>query len=95
MAKKRTSLEALNLKPVIEEAHQEKASSGRRPHVRQQTVYLPLSVYEQLRTVAFQERKKMHDYLIEGLDRAFQARGLKSIAELTRIELEQDTRKTA
>lgn len=85
MPKKRTSLEALTLTPVTAEPQQAaKAGPSRRPHVKQQTVYLPIAVYEQLRTVAFHERKKMHDYMLEGLDRAFKARGLKSISELTR-----------
>jgi hypothetical protein len=46
-------------------------------------VYLPVSVHEQLRRLAFDERAKMHDYLLEGLDLVFRARGLRSIAELT------------
>lgn len=46
------------------------------------TVYVPRSVFEQWRELAFTERKKMHDYLLEGLDRVFADRGLKSISEL-------------
>jgi hypothetical protein len=49
-----------------------------------QTVYLPAQVYEQLRSLAFEERKKMHDYLVEGLDRVFKNRGLKSYNELVK-----------
>jgi hypothetical protein len=48
-----------------------------------QTVYLPPAVYEQLRQLAFEERKKMHDYLVEGLDRVFKDRGLKPYLELS------------
>ena len=48
-----------------------------------QTVYLPSAVYEQLRQLAFEERKKMHDYLVEGLDRVFKDRGLKPYVELS------------
>lgn len=48
-----------------------------------QTVYLPSAVHEQLRQLAFEERKKMHDYLVEGLDRVFKDRGLKSYIELS------------
>ena len=55
---------------------------GRRAHVKQQTVYLPLPVYEQLRRLAFEERSKMHSLLMEGLDRVFQDRGLTAIADL-------------
>jgi hypothetical protein len=50
--------------------------------VVQQTVYLPPEVHEQLRRLAFEERRRMHDYLLEGLDRVFTERGLKSIEEL-------------
>jgi hypothetical protein len=49
---------------------------------KKQSVYLGEPVYEQLRRLAFNERRKMHDYLIEGLDSVFRARGLPSIAEL-------------
>jgi hypothetical protein len=49
---------------------------------KKQSVYLDEPVYEQLRKLAFDERKKMHDYLMEGLDSVFRARGLPSIAEL-------------
>jgi len=57
---------------------------GRRAHVKQQTVYLPLPVYEQLRRLAFEERTKMHSLLMEGLDRVFKDRGLSSLADLER-----------
>jgi hypothetical protein len=50
--------------------------------VKKQTAYLKQPVYEQLRRLAFDERHKMHDYLIEGLDRVFRDRGLPSVAEL-------------
>jgi hypothetical protein len=49
-----------------------------------QTVYLPAQVHEQLRALAFEERKKMHDFLVEGLDRVFKNRGLKSFSELSK-----------
>jgi len=48
-----------------------------------QTVYLPSAVHEQLRQLAFEERRKMHDYLVEGLDRVFKNRGLKPYVELS------------
>lgn len=87
MSRKRTSLEAL-LRETPEPAPPpanppaEPARTGRRPGVRQQTVYLPIPVYEQLRRLAFEERVKMHSLLMEGLDRVFRDRGLPSIAEL-------------
>lgn len=86
MTRKRTSLEAL----LRDAAATEPAPTlpppavrpGRRPGVRQQTVYLPIPIYEQLRRLAFEERVKMHTLLMEGLDRVFRDRGLPSIAEL-------------
>jgi hypothetical protein len=88
MPAKRTSLESLRL-VAPKSARQQPPSEpefpprGRRPGVKQQTAYLPEPVYEQLRRLAFEERRKMHDYLLEGLDRVFHDRGLKSVAELT------------
>ncbi|GBD44920.1 hypothetical protein HRbin40_02412 [bacterium HR40] len=84
MSRKRTSLEAL-LRDSAEPAPPlvlPAPRPGRRPGVRQQTVYLPIPVYEQLRRLAFEERVKMHSLLMEGLDRVFRDRGLPSIGEL-------------
>lgn len=53
-----------------------------RAGVKQQTLYLPGPVHEQLRRLAFEERVKMHGLLLEGLDRVFKDRGLKGLAEL-------------
>lgn len=79
--KKRTSLDAVFGKgPEPETSLPE--SKKKRPHVVQQTAYLPPEVYEQLRRLAFDERRKMHSYLIEGLERVFADRGLPSIKEL-------------
>ncbi len=52
-------------------------------NIAKTTVYVPKVVFEQWRELAFTERKKMHDYLLEGLNRVFADRGLKSIDELT------------
>jgi len=86
MTKKRTSLSEILNDPADNHAGKQvmpEASSSplskpapKRPDVKQQTVYLPLAVYEQLRSLAFEERRKMHDYLLEGLDRVFTDRGL-------------------
>jgi hypothetical protein len=47
-----------------------------------QTVYLPKAVHKQLRELAFEREKKMHDILMEGLDLAFKKYGLKGFNEL-------------
>ena len=88
MPQKRTSLEAV-LPAVIapdavapEDARGLRKPIGKRRRVTQQTAYLPVPVYEQIRRLAFEENTKMHSLLMEGLDRVFKDRGLPSIAEL-------------
>jgi hypothetical protein len=92
MTKKRTSLDSI-LTKVVEEAKPDqmppaepdgKADPGNRPGIKQQTAYLKTPVYEQLRRLAFEERAKMHDYLLEGLDLVFRKRGLPGVDELKR-----------
>ena len=88
MSRKRTSLDAILGPPAAEPepvAAPPSATGGSRRHeVKQQTVYLPLTAYEQLRRLAFEERVKMHQLLMEGLDRVFRARGLPGLDELGR-----------
>jgi len=89
--KKRTSLDALVQlgTTVINEGGSSRIDSvienkaNKSDKIAKTTVYVPQAVYEQWRELAFTERKKMHDYLIEGLDLVFKKRGLKSIKELT------------
>jgi transcriptional regulator with XRE-family HTH domain len=59
-----------------------KGDNFKKKHIGQ-TVYLLPPVHRQLRALAYDEERKMHDYLMEGLDLVFRKRGLKSIAELT------------
>ena len=89
MNRKRTSLSAVlgttddvPAAPTVAERPANHGSS-RRPGLKQQTAYLPEPVYEQLRALAFEERRKMHDLLMEGLDMVFKQRGLRSIEDLT------------
>lgn len=87
MPKKRTSLDELfNDKSQTENSTSALQAEvpNKATDIKRQTVYLPEAVYEQIRTLAFQERRKMHDYLLEGLDFVFKSRGLKSLDELTR-----------
>ena len=91
MSRKRTSLSAVlgateepEPSPLRPMAERSPTSGGsRRPGLKQQTAYLPEPVYEQLRALAFEERRKMHDLLMEGLDMVFKQRGLRSIEDLT------------
>jgi hypothetical protein len=89
MTRKRTSLDALlrprEPEPVAVPRPEPAAEEERgRQRFKQQTVYLPIPVYEQLRRLAFDERVKMHGLLMEGLDRVFRDRGLPGLDELTR-----------
>ena len=85
--RKRTSLDALLRPPEPSTPPPPVPSTAPEPPrakrpVKQQTVYLPLPVYEQLRRLAFEERVKMHGLLMEGLDRVFRDRGLPGLGEL-------------
>ncbi len=88
---KRTDLGSVFSTPISAETNQpeetEKTSKqeppAKRPGIKQHTAYLPEAVHEQLRRLAFEENRKIHDYLLEGLDRVFKDRGLKSIKELS------------
>src|SRR5277367_869691 len=103
MSKKRTSLDSLFTKappPAVSSPKSPRVSqetpvktAGKRPGVKQQTVYLPDKVHEQLRRLAFEERAKMHEYLLEGLDLVFAKRGLPSISELQSQGEGRDTKK--
>ena len=94
MPQKRTSLEAV-LNPAVvapdavvalEDTHAIRKPIGKRRRVTQQTAYLPVPVYKQIRRLAFEENTKMHSLLMEGLDRVFKDRGLPSMAELTNTD---------
>lgn len=95
MTKKRTSLDTIFQRPSVAEPpppqpSQPEARGGaagaegqtNRPGIKQHTAYLKDPIYEQLRRLAFEERQKMHDYFLEGLDLVFRKRGLPGVDEL-------------
>jgi hypothetical protein len=45
-------------------------------------LYLPEPVYEALRKIAFEERVKIHDLAIEGIDTVLRRRGYGSVESL-------------
>jgi hypothetical protein len=45
-------------------------------------LYLPEPVYEALRKIAFDERIKIHDLVLEGIDAALRRRGYPSVENL-------------
>jgi hypothetical protein len=61
-------------------------SAARTPTERSSIVhsslYLPEPVYEALRTIAFEERLKIHDVVLEGIDLALRRRGYPSVENL-------------
>ena len=70
--------------PAIPPVDEEAGGEGKRPNVKQLTLYLPLTVHRQLRELAFHEEKRLHGLVMEGLDRVFADRGLPPIQQLTR-----------
>lgn len=91
MSKKRTSLAELELPDLAAkgknnetETRKARKEQGNEPEKKiiKQTLYLPEAVHEQLRVLAFHERVKQHDLLMEGLDMLFKSRGAKSLSEL-------------
>ena len=61
-------------------------SAARTPTERSSIVhsslYLPEPVYEALRKIAFDERAKIHDLVLEGIDAALRRRGYPSVESL-------------
>jgi hypothetical protein len=53
-----------------------------RPPIIHTSLYLPEPVYEALRKIAFEERLKIHDVVLEGIDLALRRRGYPSIESL-------------
>jgi hypothetical protein len=53
-----------------------------RPDIKHTSVYLPEAAYEALRRVAFDERRKIHDLLLEGVELALKKRGYLALAEM-------------
>jgi hypothetical protein len=58
--------------------------TGRWPRsdIKHTSVYLPEVAYEALRQVAFDERRKIHDLLIEGVELALKKRGYPTLADM-------------
>jgi hypothetical protein len=53
-----------------------------RPSIVHSSIYLPGPVYEALRKIAFEERLKIHDLVLEGIDAALRRRGYPSVENL-------------
>ena len=46
------------------------------------SLYLPEGVYEALRKIAFEERRKIHDLVLEGVDAVLRKRGYPTVGAL-------------
>ena len=55
--------------------------------VQHTSVYIPRAAYERLREVAFAERVKMHDLIMQGLDLVIEKRGHPERASRSMTEL--------
>jgi len=53
-----------------------------RPAVVHSSIYLSEPVYEALRKIAFEERLKIHDIVLEGIEAALRRRGYPSMENL-------------
>ena len=53
-----------------------------RPSIVHSSLYLPDPAYEALRKIAFEERLKIHDLVLEGIDAALRRRGYPSVENL-------------
>lgn len=60
----------------------EKGGGTLKERARQLSVYLEPPIYDQLRSLAFAERTKMHALMLEAVDLLFKKRGARSIDEL-------------
>jgi hypothetical protein len=58
------------------------AGRRNRPDVVHSSLYLPEPVHEALRQVAFKERCKIHDLVLQGVDLALRKRGYPSVDDL-------------
>ena len=56
--------------------------SKERTPIIHSSIYLPEPVYEALRKIAFEERLKIHDIVLEGIEAALRRRGYPSVDSL-------------
>jgi hypothetical protein len=76
MAKRRRSPDSQGRAPA------KPAGRWTRPDIKHTSVYLPEAAYEALRQVAFDERRKIHDLLIEGVELALKKRGYPALSDM-------------
>jgi hypothetical protein len=68
-------------RPTPSRASREPAG-GLRPNIVHSSLYLPEPVYEALRKIAYEERAKIHDLIMEGIGLALRKRRYPSVEDL-------------
>ena len=66
-------------RPTASSASREPAGRRPQPEIVHSSLYLPERVYEALREIAFHERVKIHDLVMQGIDAMLKKRGYPSI----------------
>jgi hypothetical protein len=73
-------------RPLVSNGETRRKWHGRkqteRPSIIHSSLYLPEPVYEALRKIAFDERLKIHDVVMEGIDAVLRRRGYPSVETL-------------
>jgi hypothetical protein len=69
-------------KPAASNASREPAGRRPRPDIVHTSLYLPATVHEALREIAFHERLKIHDVVMQGIDAALRKRGYPPISNV-------------
>jgi hypothetical protein len=73
----------MSKRPRTSSAPKEPAGRRRpRPDVVHTSLYLPEAVYEALREIAFHERLKIHDIVMQGIEATIKKRGYPSVDDL-------------
>jgi len=62
-------------------AHSRAAPRRQRPDIVHTSLYLPAAAYHALRKIAFQEDRKVHDIVVDGINAALAKRGYPSVGE--------------
>jgi hypothetical protein len=82
MAVQRGNMAKRKVAQPASEAPRQAAGRQPRPDIVHSSLYLPESVYEALREIAFKERRKIHDVVLEGIGLALRKRGYPPAEEL-------------
>ena len=69
-----------------------RAQATLKERAKQMSVYLEPAVHDQLRDIAYAERAKIHQLMLEALDLLFKQRGALSIRQLAHREARQEAR---